>query len=76
MEGGKRSATRVVEMMIPQRMDWRELHAIVSGRRIERDPLSFILVDERRGRVRSVRAFVILPSGKRGGISVDRVCGG
>ena len=30
MKGGKRSTTRAIEM-IPKRMDWRELHAIVSG---------------------------------------------
>ena len=30
MKGGKRSATRAVEMIL-KRMDWRELHAIVSG---------------------------------------------
>ena len=73
VEGRKRSAARVAEMMIPQRMDWRELHAIVCGRRIERDPLSLVLVSERGRRVRRVRPLVIQPCGEGGGI---RVCGG
>ena len=75
MKGGKRSATRVVEMMIPKRMDWRELHAIVGGRRIERDPLPFVLVKSRGRGVRCVRPLVLLPR-EGGGVCVDRVCGG
>lgn len=76
VEGGKRSATRVSEMvmMILERMDWRQLHAIVGGRRIKRDPLAFVVVERRRG-VRGVGPLVVLP-GERGGIGVDRVCGG
>jgi len=76
VEGGKRSATRVGEMMILERMDWRQLHAIVGGRRrIMRYPLAFVLTHGRRGRVRCVRPLVVLP-GEGGRVSVDRVCRG
>jgi len=46
VEGGKRSATRVGEMMITERMDWRELDAIVGGGRIERNPGPLVLVKD------------------------------
>ena len=77
VEGGKRSATRVGEMMmIPERMDWRELDAIVGGGRIERDPRPFVVVEGGgRRRVRGVRPLVALP-GEGGRVGVDRVCGG
>ena len=76
VEGGKRSAARVGEMMISERMDWRELHAIVGGGGIERDPGPLVLVQGGgRRRVRGVRPLVALP-GERGAVGVDRVCGG
>ena len=46
VKGGKRSATRVGEMMITERMDWRELDAIVGGGGIERDPRPLVLVKD------------------------------
>ena len=77
VEGGKRSATRVGEMMmISERMDWRELHAIVGGRSgIERDPLSLVLAEGGGRGVRGVGPLGVLP-GEGGGVGVDRVCGG
>ena len=76
VEGGKRSATRVGEMMISERMDWRELHAIVGGRSgIERDPLPLVLAEGGGRRVRGVGSLDVLP-GEGGSVGVDRVCGG
>jgi len=75
VEGGKRSATRVGEMMITERMDWRELDAIVGGRRIERNPRPLVLVEEGRRGVWGVRPLVAR-AGEGGGVGVDRVGGG
>ena len=74
VEGGKRSATRVGEMVISERMDWRELDAIVGGG-IERNPLPLVVVEVGRRRVRGVRPLVVAP-GEGGRVGVDRVCGG
>jgi len=75
VEGGKRSATRVGEMMITERMDWRELDAIVGSGRIERDPRPLVLVKDGGRGVWGVGPLVARP-GEGGGVGVDRVCGG
>ena len=73
VEGGKRSATRVCEMVISERMDWRELDAIVGGRRVYALPL--VLVHGGGRGVGGVGPLCGVP-GEGGGVGVDRVCGG
>ena len=76
VKGGKRSATRVGEVMIMEKMDWRELDAIIGGRRVERDPGPLALVVKVGGeRVRGVGPLVTRAGGG-GGVGVDRVGGG